>query len=270
MKLQLTNNFRPYFDQIARMLQYDITQNDRSRISRDELVDELGLGQEQIKRLSTISIEFGLIKPRTLVLTDAGHVIAQYDGFFDFVETLWFVHYSISSNPDWVVWHRMVKDVIPNNETLKIVDVARDYFSDLSDHFSEKTLEDKLPKEIGVVLWTYANSKLSRLGLLRQEKSGEYLRGEAIEIPPLAFLTCILTYRDRYTDGATAMTINELVYGKNSPGIILHLDEAKVRRLLDDIHDTGLIRLEKFGDLDQVRFFDGLTVETVLERIYQA
>ena len=269
MKLQLTNNFRPYFDQIARMMQYELAQG-KSRITRDELIAGLGLGQEQIKRLSTISIEFGLIKPRTLVLTNPGRVIAQNDSFFEYLETLWFLHYSISSNSDWVVWHRIVKDVIPKNETLKIMDMARDYFSDLSDHFSEKTLADKLPKEIGVVLWTYANSKLSRLGFLRQEKTGEYLRSTPVDIPPLAFLTCILTYRDRQTEGATAMTIHELVYGENSPGVILHLDEAKVRRLLDDIHDTGLIRLEKFGDLDQVRFTDGLSTEKVLERIYNS
>lgn len=268
MKLQLTNSFRPYFDQIARILQYEIARKDKSKISRDELVTELGLGQEQIKRLSTISIEFGLIKPRTLVLTNPGRVIALNDGFFKYSETLWFMHYSISCNSEWVVWYRMVKDVIPNNEIIKIANVTRDYFSDLSSHFSEKTLGDKLPKEIGVVLWTYANSKLARLDLLHQEKTGEYLRGIPVEISPLAFLTCILTYRDRYTEGATAITVHELAYGENSPGTILHLNEAKVRSLLDAIHDTGLIRQEKFGDLDQVRFTDGLSTEKVLERIY--
>ena len=270
MKLQLTNNFRPYFDQIARMLQYLLDKSDQPKIARDELVSVLGLSERHVKHLCNVTIEFGLMRSRVLTLTSIGKIVAEQDGFFDHLETFWFVHYSISSNPDWVVWHRMVKDIIPKNETLKIADVARDYFSDLSDHFSEKTLGDKLPKEIGVVLWTYANSKLSRLGLLRQEKTGEYLRREAIEISPLAFLTCILTYRDRHTNVATAMTIHELVYGENSPGIILHLNEAKVRRLLDDIHDTGLIRLEKFGDLDQVRFADGLSTEKVLERIYNS
>ena len=268
MKLQLTNNFRPYFDQISRILQYLLTQSDRSRISRNELVSVLGLSDRHVKHICNVTIEFGLMRSRFLILTEIGKIIAKKDGFFDRLETLWFAHYSISSNSDWVVWHRVVKDVIPNNETLKIVDVARDYFSDLSAHFSEKTLEDKLPKEIGVVLWTYANSKLARLALLRQEKTGEYLRGTPVNISPLAFLTCILTYRDRYTEGATAMTVHELIYGENSPGVILNLSESQVRSLFDAIHDTGLIRLEKFGDLDQVRFGDGDSVASVLEMIY--
>jgi len=38
--------------------------------------------------------------------------------------------------------------------------------------------------------------------------------------------------------------------------------------LLNRLHDSGLVRWEQFGDLDQVRFSEELTHTEVLYRIY--
>jgi len=268
MKLQLTNNFRPYFDQIARLVQYLRTVDDSAFVPRSDIVGALGLSERQVKHLSNEAIEFGLIKPKIFLLTELGKVIADKDGFFERLETLWIIHYNISCNPEWVVWHRMVNQVIPSNETITISETALPYFDDLKNHFSQRTIEDKLPKEIGVVLWTYAHSSLAKLNFLEQVDTGEYRRSYPVDVPPLAFLVCLLTYRDKTTQGATAMTVEETARGENSPGMVLNLPESTVRQLLNQLHDTGLVRLEQFGDLDQVRFSDGLTRQQVLQHIY--
>lgn len=270
MKLQVTNGYHPHFDQIARIIQYVFLNNERSRIPREEIIYQLGMSERQLENLASVAISFGLLNPRIYTLTQIGKIIAERDCFFEYIETLWVIHYFVSSNPEWVVWYRIVNQVMPEHDTVTILDAAENYFHDLTNKYSRKTIQEKLPKEIGAVLWSYANSELSRLNILRQEEMGVYLRGSPEIIPPLALLVCILEFRDRYTNAATALMIDEICTGENSPGLVLNLPESTIRSLLNQLHDTGLIRLEQFGDLDQVRFQENLTKQKVLQRIYEA
>jgi hypothetical protein len=50
--------------------------------------------------------------------------------------------------------------------------------------------------------------------------------------------------------------------------MVLRLPEYMVRALLGRLQEGELLRLERFGDLDQVRFPQELTPSSVLERIY--
>jgi hypothetical protein len=70
------------------------------------------------------------------------------------------------------------------------------------------------------------------------------------------------------TTAASALPIAEIEKGQNSPGMVLNLPEYVFRGLLNRLHDSGLVRWEKFGDLDQVRFADGETSTEVLYRVY--
>lgn len=268
MKLQFTNGYRPHFDQITRIMQFALSYEDQTRIPREEFIKALGMSERQVKHLTGISIGFGLFNSRILTLTNLGKLIAEKDSFFDRIDTLWLIHYIVSSNPQWVVWYRIINHALVDLDQITINWIVERYFSDLKDKFSKKTLQEKLPTEIGAVLWSYANSELSRLHLLHQEDIGIYQRGTPGDIQPLAFLGCILVYRERYAEKATALPIKEICYAENSPGLVLNLPEPIVRTLMGQLHDTTLVRLEKFGDLDQVRFSDDLTKEKVLSRIY--
>ena len=64
------------------------------------------------------------------------------------------------------------------------------------------------------------------------------------------------------------MPIVEIEKGKDSPGAVLSLPEYMLRDLLNRLHDSGLVRWEQFGDLDQVRFPQNLPLAAVLYRIY--
>ncbi len=268
MKLQLTNGYHVRFDQISRILQYLLTTGSRKKIPRQEIVATLGLSDRQVESLISVSVGFGLVKPRTSILTPLGKIIAEKDVYFERIETLWIVHYIISSNPEWVVWHRIVNQILPMNDRIVISEVALPYFSDLKSSFSERTLKAKLPGEIGAVLQSYVQSSLSRLNLLRKEQTGIYHRDTPVDIPPLAFLYQLLHFREMHAISASALPIEEIEKGKDSPGAVLNLPEYMFRDLLNRLHDSGLVRWEQFGDLDQVRFSEELTLTEVLYRIY--
>ena len=268
MKLQLTNGYHVRFDQISRILQYLLTVEGRKKIPRQEIVATLGLPDRQVESLISVSVGFGLVKPRTSILTPLGKIIAEKDVYFERIETLWIVHYIISSNPEWVVWHRIVNQVLPMNDRIVISDVAMTYFEDLKSSFSERTLKEKLPGEIGAVLQSYVQSSLSRLNLLRKKQTGIYHKGTPVEIPPLAFLYQLLHFKEIHAISASALPITEIEKGKDSPGAVLRLSEYMLRDLLNRLHDSGLVRWEQFGDLNQMRFPEELTLTAVLDRIY--
>ena len=268
MKLQLTNGYHVHFNQISRILQYLLSVEGRKNIPRQEIVKALGLSDRQVENLISMSVGFGLIRSRTSILTSLGKIVAEKDVYFERIETLWIVHYIISSNPEWVVWHRIVNQIIPMNDRIVISDVAMPYFEDLKSSFSELTLKEKLPGEIGAVLQSYVQSSLSRLNLLRKEQTGVYHKESPVDIPPLAFLYQLLHFKEILAISATALPIAEIEKGRESPGAVLNLPEFVLRDLLNRVHDSGLVRWEQFGDLDQVRFPEDLTRTAVLNRIY--
>ena len=269
MKLQFTNGYRPRFDQITRIMQYLLTQQGRKRIPRQDMVSALGVPVNQVENLISMMIGFGLVKPITSVLTSFGEMIIHNDPYFEKLDTLWMIHYVVSSNPEWVVWHRIVNQVIPVVEVIKIENVAASYFADLANHFSQKTITEKLPKEIGAVLSSYTRSNLARLNMLRQEDAGFFMRSEPETISPLAFLYCLVYYRELHAPGSTALNVEEVCCKNDGPGAVLYLAEYKTRGLLGQLHDLGMVRMEQFGNLDQVRIPDQLTQTGILQQIYR-
>jgi hypothetical protein len=269
MKLQFTNGYRPRFDQISRILQLLFTQEERKKIPQQEIVNALGVPTNQVENLISMMIGFGLVVPRVNTITPLGKAIIQADPYFEKVETLWMIHYTVSSNPKWVVWYRIVNNAIPTLDRFTVELVSRHFFADLASQFSERTISEKLPKEVGAVLASYTRSELSRLGLLELGGAGHFVRGNPAEVSSLVFLYCLLDYRDRYSPGSSALNVEDICLAQNSPGRVFNLPEYQVRTSLSESHSNGLIRLEQFANLDQVRFSDTLTLPSVLAQIYR-
>ena len=268
MKLQFTNGYRPRFDQISRILQYLSSQEHHKKIPHQEIVTALGIPVNQMDNLISMMTGFGLVQPRVTKLTPWGKAIIQRDTYFEKIETLWIIHYIVSSNPEWVVWYRIINTVIPTQDRLEVDKVSKQYFSDLTIHFSERTITEKLPKEVGSVLASYTRTAFSRLNILQQEGTGTFIRSNPVEIPRLTFLFCMLNYRDRYSPGSSALNTQDICLAENSPGRVFNLAEYQVRSILNDLHEAGLIRLEQFANLDQVRLSESSTQESVLTGIY--
>lgn len=268
MKLQFTNGYRPRFDQISRIMQYLLTRKNQKRIPRKEIVANLGIPDKQVENLTSMMTGFGLVTSRTSTLTSFGKIITKADPYFEKVDTLWIIHYIVSSDQRWVVWYRIMNTVIPAHDDISIDLVSNTYFNDLASHYSVKTYNEKLPKEIGAVLASYTRSELSRLKILDSEGVGKFIRGTPIEVTSLVFLFCLVNFRDRFSPGSSAINVEDISIGDNSPGRVLYLPKYKVRNVLTELNNRTLLRLEQFGNLDQVRFSDSNSQENILGLIY--
>ena len=268
MKLQFTNGYRPHFDQISRILNFILSRKDQSRVSRKEIVKNLGIPNKQVENLTSMMTGFGLILPRVTTLTPFGKKVITMDPYFEKLDTLWMIHYIVSSNPKWVVWHRIINIAFPAQDEFEVDQVSNDYFDDIAILYSEKTISEKLPKEVGAVFSAYTRSELSYLRLMVVEETGKFIKANPVDISDQSFLFMIIHYRDEYSPGSSAINVRDICYGDNSPGRVLNSPEFQVRSLLENLHNTSFIRLEKMANLDQVRISDQLTQNKVLESVY--
>jgi len=267
MKLELTNGYRLHFDEFSRILSYLKEQKGRKVIPRKEIIESIGMSIRQYESLSSIMVALGLIKPATFVLTELGEAISTYDLFFENEDSLWLMHYIASCNPKWVIWYRLVNQIFPNHKIIDML-VCMPYFQDLADHYSERSLERKIPKETQAVLYIYAETHFLKLNFLSKVKTGVYKTEIPNKVSALSFLYMILHYLEINNDPSTAIGINTITEGENGPGKVLNLDKSMVSIMFEKLDATRLVNLETFGDLYQLRISQGLTKEKVLNTIY--
>jgi len=268
MKLQFTNGCRPDFTKISRVIQYLSTQENKKRILHDEIVSALGIPYRQVRSIISIMIGFGLVKSRGNTLTSFGKVISIADPYFQNTDTLWIIHFIVSSNPSLLIWNNIFNYIFPKHDSFSLSFVFENYFKEIKPQYSNQTIKEKLPREIRSVLESYTSTELSRLKILELQGDDNFVHGTTIEISSLVFLYCVLDFRDQFSPGSSAMSVEEISTTKNSPGLVLNLTQYHVRNILEDLNNRNVIRLEQFGNLDQVRFPDSLTKDDILTMIF--
>jgi hypothetical protein len=267
MKLQLTNGYDPDFSHIGRILKYLVSRNSNRRILRSEMVKDLGIPNKQIENYSSMMVGFGLFFPKSTKPTLTGKYISKFDPYFDRIESLWLIHYLVSSEPEWVIWNRISNLVFPNLDDFTADQVKGTFFQDLLNKYSEYTIQKKLPGEIKAVLTAYTQTELSRLNLLTQIDAN-FIKGFPIEVPLMAFLYILYYYRNKMFPGSSALDINEITYPENSPGRLLQCSQPKLREYLQALQAKGFVRVERNANLDQIRFNDDTNEENILPLIY--
>lgn len=193
IKLELTNGYRIHFEEVSRILGFLKTQPSRNIVPRSEIIQSLGMFIRQYESLSSIMVACGLIKPATFVLTDLGKTIANKDLFFEKIDTIWLLHYMASSNPKWIVWHRLITQIFPNNDLIN-ADVSRKYFDDLSNTYSARSLEKKVPKEINAILYAYSETHFLKLNFISKTGLGKYKKETPVMVSASPFLYAILHF----------------------------------------------------------------------------
>lgn len=268
MKLQFTNGYYPDFSKISRILKFLSSQKNKHKILHNEIVSALGIPYRQVRSIISIMIGFGLVKTRGNIPTFLGEQIAQFDPYFQKHETLWLVHYIVSSNPNLFVWNRVITQVLQEHTEISLSLVIEKYFSDIKSSYSEQTYKEKLPREIRSVLDSYSASELSHLDILKSHKSDHYYRTTPTELSDLVFLFSLIYFRDHFSPGTTAINIDNISNEKNSPGRVFLLENYQVREKLNHLQNRNLIRVEQFGNLDQVRYSESSTQESTLVKIF--
>ena len=267
MKLELTNGYRLHFEELSRILSYLRVQKGSNIIPRQEIIESIGMSMRQYESLSSIMVALDLIKPSTFKLTEFGSFVADNDLFFEKEDTLWILHFNASSNPKWVIWHRLVNEIFPNHGNID-TQVCLPYFQDLAANYSERSLERKVPKELHAVFYIYAETHFLKLNYLSKVKTGIYKTETPNEVSSLSFLYMILHYLEMTKDPSTAIGIKTLTKNENSPGKVLNIDSSSVSILFENLNSTRLVNLESFGDLYQLRLTQGLNKKKVLNQIY--
>jgi len=254
-KLQLTKGFFVDLGQIARLLAYAVEHRHDRRIPPDAYAASMGISASRVRNLSSLGTAFGLIRPVVLTPTELGAIVHRHDPFLDDLGTLWLLHYLVGSNERYVVWNRLVNHVIPENERFSTT-IARPYFDDLNQYYSEHSMDKHLRKEMGAVWNAYTGQAFRYLRYIRAESDQIYVRDDHEPVPPRVFWAAVLSYRERFAPGAVTLDIPVLAGAPNSPGRVFDLTGREVRDLLEDIKRLGYAYVETRADLDQVRFSD--------------
>lgn len=267
-KLQLTKGFFADFDQIARMLTYAVEHRDEGRIPSEAYVASMGISASRLVNLNSLAAAFGLIRPVMLTPTDLGLIIHRHDPFLDNLGTLWLLHYLVSSNERYVVWNRLVNQVIPENDRFSTA-IARRYFANLGQFYSEHSMDKHLRKEMGAVWNAYTGQAFRHLGYIRAESEQIYVHDDHEPVPPRVFCAAVLAYRERSLPGTATLDVSMLADKANSPGRVFGLSERQVRDLLEEIKELGYFYVETRAGLDQIRFRDDYDFLDVVRRYYQ-
>lgn len=268
-KLQLTNGYHLHFDQMTRLLNYVRRSPDKARFAQSELAEGTGLTGRKVESLGSIMTRMGLLRPRTYRLAPLGELVLQYDPFFDDIGTLWLGHYYLAADPRIIVWSHMTNSVLQVGQPLTPPE-ARVQFLPLLVGITARSAHEKLLQEIRSFFNAYTVRSFRHLDYLRALEGGAYvLTDSPAMVPPATLLTILLLYRDRFQPGASGLEVSTICTADYSPGRLLHLSVAQVRRLLNELHESGRLTIEAKANLDQVRFKVGQTWPETLRLYYE-
>ena len=267
MRLQLTDGYYLYFDQFSRMLQYALENLIKPRILSVEYETALGQSSRNMESLRKMMVELGLLYSNRLTLTEFGEKAANKDLFFENINTLWICHYNISSSAENYVWYRFTNDILPKVINFSTEDFYN-YYKDVSEYNKGKSAIKSMHKEVKSILNAYTEQQFKNLRLIYKDYEDKYQKDRHVEINPLVYLYCLLSYMENKNINATALTMDEIINNDDTPSRVFYLDEITVNEMLHRLHSKQIISLEKFGDLDQVRFPSTLSKEFLLNEIY--
>lgn len=264
-KIQSLNGFNMYFDQLTSVFKGRYEADDN--VSLDELAEITRLNRRKARLILNFFADIGFSQKRSLKKTRLGEIVHRSDDFLQREGTLWLMHYLQATNEYLVIWNRVMNNLYDVEFLYRENLLA--LFDDLKDDLSEYSYSHHIGKEINTILDAYTNQKLKKLNLL-DEYDEKYTVHRNLEVPDHILLCAILMYRDKHYPGATAIDINEICTANNSPGRIFVIDEHVLRKRLENLKNTGVISIESRGDLDQIRFKEGITYESMLEEYYNA
>ena len=222
-------------------------------ITRDEIGQQLSMTRALTDGTMNVMRRMGMVDPKTRI-TPFGSLVLAHSPYLDDSGLLWLLHYLLASDAELGWWSNLFNAALHDREQVSIQEIT-EFFRPLEGRWSEKTIKDKIPSEVNGIFKTYTEALFSRLTLVHKIDTGSYQSfWNTGVIPPYIWLSIILAYRDRYYPGASALEIPLIVRANYSPGRILRQNEATVRRVLDELHNAGLLTVETRSGLDQVRF----------------
>lgn len=233
--------------------------------NEDRAMVDLGLGKNMVKAARFWVEAAGLAVPgdKGLVVTPLGRALIleeAHDPFLEDIQTLWLVHWMISTNPSPIAaWDYLLNKWHEPKITKSGALAALQKLSE-GDSSKKKDLSDvTLNQHFEVFLHTYVptrsrkgdvqednlDSPLVELALLLPEATTTPSRSleptfsfrvdQKPEISPALFAWCLERYWEIQAKGEKSIPFQMVAYGHGSPGQILKISEEGIRQRLEAI-----------------------------------
>jgi len=234
----------------------------------------LGIGRNMVKSVQFWAEAFGVLEARTqggglqsgplgrLLLSDDG-----WDPFLEHPESLWLLHWWMSTRADVAVWNLVFGAGGFSRFDRKTLVKA---LQTRAENNGKKLAGSTLEQHAGLFLQSYRREAsalddtswcpLQDLDLFEQASADDgatvYLigRNAPLGITSRVFLLSLSDYSRRAQ--ARNLSLETLLHGSFSPGVVFRLDEFQLRRLLENVERDfpSAVRFVDTADTQQVIF----------------
>ena len=256
-KFQISRSHLFEFNHFSRVLSFLLENRSTKRISRDLLIENSGLPDGQVASLISIGAAMDLIQTRSQTLTQIGLIIAEHDIFLEGHGTLEWCHYKGAGSYQNFLWFEVFNHILAE-EPAMTQEGWQEYFKKkLRDQYSDKTVNDHVPKEIRFIVDAYTKRNFNKLEILHMSADDQLYRRRYNTFTPL-ILTAMI-YDFCAANDAQLSQVGELAVTPGSPAMVFGLDAALFRQQVEGLHDRGWLRYETTHNLDQIRLKPGFS-----------
>jgi hypothetical protein len=256
-KFQISRSHLFEFNHFSRVLSFLFENRGTKRISRDLLIENSGLPDGQVASLISIGAAMDLIQTRSQTLTPIGLIIAEHDIFLEGNGTLEWCHYKGAGSYKNLIWFEVFNHVLAE-EPAMTQEGCQEYFKKkLKGQYSDKTVNDHVPKEIRFIVDAYTKRNFNKLEILHMSADDQLYRRCYTQFAPLVLSAMI--YDFCATKETHLSQVSEMAVTPGSPAMVFGLDVASFRQQIEGLHDRGWLRYETTHNLDQIRLKPGFS-----------
>lgn len=256
-KFQISRSHLFEFNHFSRILSLLFENRSIKRISRDLLIENSGLPDGQVASLISIGAAIGLIQTRSQTLTPIGLIIAEHDIFLEGQGTLEWCHYKGAGSYKNFLWFEVFNHILAE-EPAMTQEGWQEYFKKkLKGQYSDKTVNDHVPKEIRFIVDAYTKRNFNKLEILHISIDDQLYRRRYTSFTPLVLTAMIYDFCT--ANKAKLSQVGEMAVTQGSPAMVFGLDAALFRQQVEGLHDRGWLRYETTHNLDQIRLKPGFS-----------
>ena len=256
-KLQISRSHLLEFNHFSRVLSFLYENRSAKRISRNLLIENSGLPDGQVASLISIGAAMDLIKTGSQTLAPIGLIIAEHDIFLEGHGTLAWCHYKGAGSYQNFLWFEVFNHMFAE-EPAMTQEGWQEYFKKkLRGQYSDKTVNDHVPKEIRFIVDAYTKRNFNKLEILHMSADDQLYRRRYTSFAPLVLTAMI--YDFCAANEAQLSQVGEMAVTPGSPAMVFGLDAALFRQQIEGLHDRGWLRYETTHNLDQIRLKPGFS-----------
>ena len=218
-------------------------------VSPDLIKSETNLGPNYVKSMPMYARGAGLLEIGAYRLTSFGRLVRDNDPNLTKPETLWLMHYYISSpsGPGPAFWNHLITNFLRIGQPLRRTDIS-DAISQFLDSSGQKRLTTRtLESTATAFLGSYAKSDgFGKLGLLqpKEESQGIYEVRQPNAAPLWSVGCALAEYWDAVGGGASELLLKDLGRQEGFAGIFC-MGSGMLGAMLSELQTAGVVTIKR-------------------------